>query len=94
MMLTISLYTLAFLAFCVISAYMGFADLSFSHDKIIHFGTFFFLALAFYWALDASRKKCINMTVVVVVLGLGIGSEFVQGLLPVCSNNNKRILCN
>lgn len=66
------------------SAYLGFADLHFQHDKLVHFFTFFLLALAFYWAIDATRKRCINLTVGVCVLGLGVGSEFVQGLLPVC----------
>jgi VanZ family protein len=67
----------------VVSAYLGVADLEVTHDKILHFLTFFILSTVFYWIVEASRTRCINMTIVVCTVIGGIGSEFLQGFLPV-----------
>ena len=38
--------------------------------------------LTFYWILETSRRRCINLTLLVCTAGLAIGSEVVQALLP------------
>ena len=38
--------------------------------------------VSFYWILETSRRRCINLTLIICTAGLGIGSEFVQALLP------------
>lgn len=52
------------------------------NDKFIHLVTFFLLTVAFYWILDTTRRRTLHVTLVVCTLGLGIGSEIVQGSLP------------
>lgn len=42
--------------------------------------------LCFYWIIDGSRRRTLNITLIGVTFLLGIGSEVVQGLLP-----NRRI---
>jgi VanZ family protein len=81
--------TVAFLGLCVVSAYLGVADLEVTHDKILHFLTFFILSTVFYWIVEASRTRCINMTIVVCTVVGGIGSEFLQGFLPVSTYHQK-----
>jgi VanZ family protein len=55
-------------------------------DKVLHFIAFFLLTLTFYWILETSRRKVLQITFTVCTLGLGCVSEVVQGLLPVsCS---------
>lgn len=49
---------------------------------MLHFLAFFILSATFYWVLEAPRKRCINLTLFVCAFVGGIGSEFVQGLLP------------
>ncbi|KAJ5155634.1 hypothetical protein N7492_008437 [Penicillium capsulatum] len=52
------------------------------NDKFIHLITFFLLTLAFYWIFDTSRRRIVHITLVGCTLGLSIGSEILQGLLP------------
>jgi VanZ family protein len=51
-------------------------------DKVIHFLTCFALTLTFYFILDTSRRRVLHLTLGVCTLGVGVGSEIVQGLLP------------
>lgn len=51
-------------------------------DKALHFLTFFALTAAFYFILDTTRRRVVNITLVVCTLLLGVGSEVAQGLLP------------
>ena len=44
--------------------------------------TFFLLSLTFYWVLDTTRRRTLHLTLLICTLGLGIGSEIVQGFLP------------
>ena len=44
--------------------------------------TFFFLTLVFYFILDTSRRRVLNLTLLVCTFVLGVGSEVVQGFLP------------
>lgn len=52
------------------------------NDKILHFVTFFALTLTFYWILDSTRRRILNLTLLLVTAGLGVGSEALQSLLP------------
>ncbi|KAJ5808393.1 hypothetical protein N7474_009662 [Penicillium riverlandense] len=81
----------AFFLLLMIAGYLGLLPQSSSstiatqlqtHDKFLHLITFFLLSLAFYWIIDTSRRRTVNLTLVVCTLGLGVGSEFLQGLLP------------
>ncbi|KAJ5799621.1 uncharacterized protein N7518_001689 [Penicillium psychrosexuale] len=52
------------------------------NDKFLHLVTFFLLSVTFYWVLDTTRRRTLHVTLVVCTLGLGVGSEVVQGFLP------------
>ncbi|KAK0611547.1 hypothetical protein B0T14DRAFT_530629 [Immersiella caudata] len=52
------------------------------NDKVLHLVTFFALTLTFYWILDTTRRRTLHFTLVVCTLGLGVGSEFAQAILP------------
>ncbi|KAK4218430.1 VanZ like family protein [Rhypophila decipiens] len=52
------------------------------NDKVLHLVTFFLLTLVFYWIIDTNRRRTLNLTLVVCTLGLGVGSEVLQALLP------------
>ena len=51
-------------------------------DKILHLLTFFFLTITFYFILDTTRRRVLHFTLSICTLGLGLGSEVIQGLLP------------
>ena len=44
--------------------------------------TFFALTAAFYFILDTSRRRVLHLTLLICTVGLGIGAEILQGLLP------------
>lgn len=70
---------------CLLAGYAGLSSLQLDHvinDKVLHTLTFFILTVVFYWVIDTSRRRTLNLTLVVCTLTLGIGSEFVQGFLP------------
>ncbi|KAI1807531.1 hypothetical protein F4811DRAFT_549907 [Daldinia bambusicola] len=74
-----------FFLLCLLAGYAGLSSLQLNtviNDKVLHLLTFFLLTIAFYWIIDTNRRRTLNFTVVVCTLGLGIGSEFVQGFLP------------
>ncbi|KAK3207413.1 hypothetical protein GRF29_103g985500 [Pseudopithomyces chartarum] len=80
----------AFIALIFISAAGGFAPPEYNavptykqSDKALHFIAFFLLTLTFYWILETSRRKVLQLTFTAVTLGLGVASEVVQGLLPI-----------
>ncbi|KLJ11299.1 hypothetical protein EMPG_13431 [Blastomyces silverae] len=52
------------------------------NDKVLHLVTFFLLSLTFYWVLDTTRRRTLHLTMMVCTMGLGIGSEVLQALLP------------
>ena len=52
------------------------------NDKALHFVIFFILTLTFYWILDTTRRRNLNLTLLIVTFGLGVGSEALQGFLP------------
>lgn len=51
-------------------------------DKVAHFLCFFALSATFYFIFDTSRRRVLNLTLVICTLILGVGSEVAQGLLP------------
>ncbi|KKZ62488.1 hypothetical protein EMCG_03101 [[Emmonsia] crescens] len=52
------------------------------NDKLLHLVTFFLLSLTFYWVLDTTRRRMLHLTILICTMGLGIGSELLQALLP------------
>ncbi|KAI1822476.1 hypothetical protein F4861DRAFT_388787 [Xylaria intraflava] len=74
-----------FFVLCLVAGYAGLSSLQLDHvinDKVLHALTFFILTVVFYWVIDTSRRRTLNLTIVVCTLTLGIGSEFLQGFLP------------
>ncbi|KAI9789581.1 MAG: hypothetical protein M1835_001549 [Candelina submexicana] len=76
-------FACAFLFLLLASAYLGLTSLQTNlvNDKVLHFVTFFFLTICFYWILDTSRRRNLNFTLITCTLILGIGSEFLQSFL-------------
>ncbi|KAJ5239722.1 hypothetical protein N7468_004341 [Penicillium chermesinum] len=81
----------AFIFLLILAGYIGLLPHSTSptipaelqpNDKVLHLLTFFLLSIAFYWILDTSRRRTLHLTLLVCTLGLGVGSEIVQGFLP------------
>ncbi|KAF3157078.1 hypothetical protein TWF569_003986 [Orbilia oligospora] len=74
----------AFAFLLLLSAYLGFSKKLVIpvNDKVVHFICFFLMTLCFYWVLDTSRRRVVNFTLIVMFGILGVGSEFVQGVLP------------
>ncbi|KAL3426274.1 VanZ like family protein [Phlyctema vagabunda] len=75
----------AFVFFSFAAAYAGLTSLQVDavvDDKVLHAVTFFILTTCFYWILDTSRRRNLNLTLLVCTGVLGAGSEVVQALLP------------
>ena len=66
------------------AAYLGLSAIQVPqvNDKFLHFVTFFVLTLLFYWILDTTRRRSLNLTLLVVTGLLGLGSEALQAILP------------
>ncbi|KIH89084.1 vanz-like protein [Sporothrix brasiliensis 5110] len=74
-----------FFLLLLLAGYAGLSSLQLGdivNDKILHFVTFFLLTVAFYWIVDTSRRRTMNMALAVCTGGLGVGSEVLQALLP------------
>ncbi len=52
------------------------------NNQALHFVTFFALTLSFYWILDTTRRRTLNLTLLVVTGILGLGSEALKVILP------------
>ena len=75
----------AFSFFLLGAAYLGLSSgiqVAQVNDKVLHFVTFFILTLTFYWILDTTRRRNLNLTLLIVTFGLGLGSEVLQAFLP------------
>jgi len=75
----------AFLFLLATAGYAGLTSLqldSFINDKALHALTLFILTTCFYWILDTSRRRNLNLTLLVCTGILGIGSEILQHFLP------------
>ncbi|KZF24562.1 hypothetical protein L228DRAFT_259765 [Xylona heveae TC161] len=73
--------------FCVLllgAAYLGLSSIQIKviNDKILHLVTFFILSLCFYWVLETTRRRAMNFTLIVCTGILGVGSEFIQAVIP------------
>jgi hypothetical protein len=67
------------------AGYAGLTSLQldvYVNDKVLHVLTFFLLTIAFYWIVDTNRRRTLNFTLIVCTVVLGVGSEFLQSLLP------------
>ncbi|KAL2258149.1 hypothetical protein VTK26DRAFT_8654 [Humicola hyalothermophila] len=76
-----------FLVLLLLAAYLGLTTHDAAppiplNDKVLHLLTFFLLTLAFYWVVDTTRRRALNLTLLACTLGLGLGSEVLQALLP------------
>lgn len=74
-----------FFLLLLIAGYAGLSSLQLSthvNDKVLHFVTFFLLTTVFYWIVDTNRRRTLNLTLTVCTGVLGVGSEFLQSLLP------------
>ncbi|KAI8631506.1 hypothetical protein F5Y19DRAFT_397808 [Xylariaceae sp. FL1651] len=73
-----------FFLLCLLAGYAGLSSLQLdtTYDKALHAITFFILTTVFYWVIDTSRRRTLNLTLVVCTVILGVGSEFLQELLP------------
>ncbi len=73
----------AFVFLTLAAAYLGLSALQIPqvNEKILHFITFFLLTIAFYFILDTTRRRVLNLTLLVVTFSLGLGSELAQGIL-------------
>ncbi|OAK95043.1 hypothetical protein IQ06DRAFT_259187 [Phaeosphaeriaceae sp. SRC1lsM3a] len=82
-------FAAAFIGLIFISAAAGFSPPDYSiptykqSDKVLHFIAFFLITLSFYWILETSRRKVVQLTFTLCTLGLGCISEVAQGLLPI-----------
>jgi RsiW-degrading membrane proteinase PrsW (M82 family) len=64
---------------------LGFAPIHLHeqiNDKILHFSIFFILAVFLYFLWNLSVKRNLILATSILFL-LAVGSEFIQGLLPV-----------
>ena len=70
----------AFIFLLLAAAYLGLSSIQIPqiNDKVLHFVTFFLLTIAFYWILDTTRRRALNITLLVVTVSLGPGSEALQ----------------
>lgn len=69
----------------LILAYAGLSSVQVDahvNDKVLHWFSFFLLTCIFYWIIDTNRRRTLNLTLMVCTLGLGVGSEFLQSVLP------------
>ncbi|KAM0284113.1 hypothetical protein ACHAQH_002101 [Verticillium albo-atrum] len=74
-----------FFVLLVAAAYIGLTPLhleTYINDKALHFLTFFLLTTVFYWILDTTRRRTLNLTLLVCTALLGVGSELLQSILP------------
>ncbi|KAI3319013.1 hypothetical protein HD806DRAFT_299935 [Xylariaceae sp. AK1471] len=74
-----------FFLLCLLAGYAGLSSLQLGHiidDKVLHTLTFFILTVVFYWVIDTTRRRTLNLTLVVCTLTFGVGSEFLQHFLP------------
>ncbi|MCJ1477100.1 hypothetical protein MMC13_005771 [Lambiella insularis] len=73
-----------FVLLCLFAAYAGLAtyETSPTNDKVLHFLTFFVLTITFYWAIEAPRRLLLKVVFLVCTIVLGVGSEFLQAIVP------------
>ncbi|KAI1264665.1 hypothetical protein F5Y18DRAFT_389728 [Xylariaceae sp. FL1019] len=74
-----------FCVLCLLAGYVGLSSLNLDqivNDKALHVLVFFLITFVFYWVIDTTRRRTLNLTLAVCTLGFGVGSEFLQAWLP------------
>jgi RsiW-degrading membrane proteinase PrsW (M82 family) len=76
---------IALFLFLILMGVLGFAPIHLHEqidDKVLHFSIFFILAVLLYflWNLSVNRNMILATTTLLI---LAVGSELIQGLLPV-----------
>jgi len=77
-------FAASFVGLLLLAGYAGIWSFGIEYyvdDKVLHLVTFFALTVAFYWILDTTRRRTLNVTLVVCTLVLSVGSEALQPLL-------------
>lgn len=80
---------IALFIFLILMGILGFAPIHIHEqidDKILHFSVFFVFAIFLYFLWDLSVKRNLMLATGIFLI-VAVGSEFIQGLLPVNSNN-------
>ncbi|KAL8718193.1 MAG: hypothetical protein Q9225_004638 [Loekoesia sp. 1 TL-2023] len=74
----------AFAVLVLLAGYLRLSSMQIPqvNPQVLHFVTFFLLSLTFYWILDTTRRRLLNLTLLIVTFALGLGSEAVQILFP------------
>ncbi|KAI9677776.1 MAG: hypothetical protein M1829_002548 [Trizodia sp. TS-e1964] len=74
----------SFFFLLLVFGYLGLSKIhtELVNDKFLHFVTFLVLTTCFYWILDTSRRRNLNISLAVCTGFLGVGSELLQALLP------------
>ncbi|KAL8942453.1 MAG: hypothetical protein Q9216_001653 [Gyalolechia sp. 2 TL-2023] len=77
-------FAVAFAVFLLLAGYLRFSSMQIPqiNPQILHLITFFLLTLTFYWILDTTRRRLLNLTLLIVTFALGLGSEAVQIVIP------------
>ncbi|KAL8708029.1 MAG: hypothetical protein Q9220_007025 [cf. Caloplaca sp. 1 TL-2023] len=74
----------AFAALLLLTGYLRFSSTQIPqvNPQVLHLITFFLLTLTFYWILDTTRRRLLNLTLLFVTFVLGLGSEALQFVFP------------
>lgn len=79
----------------IISLYLGLANITIKFDKFVHFSVFFLMTLIFYYCFETKNANQLRlMTFIVCTLCGGIGSEFLQSIMPYRTFDYKDIVMN
>jgi RsiW-degrading membrane proteinase PrsW (M82 family) len=79
---------IALFIFLILMGILGFAPIHFHEqidDKVLHFSVFFVFAIFLYFLWDLSVKRNLLLATSIFLI-VAVGSEFIQGLLPVKKN--------
>jgi len=72
-------FTIAFFVQVLLAAYLTFSSIQPPiNDKVGHFLTFFILTLTFYWILETTRRRALNLTFIIITLITSTTCEFLQ----------------
>lgn len=74
----VNLLTPVFCLTLLIAAYLGFGEVHFEHDKVVHFVTFFILTLELWFLWDRLSARFASY---LLVLFAAVISEFVQSAI-------------
>lgn len=82
-------FTAAFVVLLLLSAFIGLAPhgqvdaiIPTAGDRFLHFVVFFLLSVVFYWVVETTRRRALQLTLTTCTFVLGVGSEILQDTLP------------